>query len=374
MFQPGIDWLSALILVGILQCLGLLYVLLTKPRWPAKVSLIGLFFSLLYLQVEAFFIQTGYLIYVPHLLNTSAPLLLVLGPFTWIYFRGLEKNSISGKSWLHFVPGVLYFAYSFFFFLLPEGYKVQVLMEELHGIPLAEEVVPPWSSDPWGVQGWVIVEGASLHLLFYGLLCWTYIGQRGTGKSKGKLFFLSSALSLSGIILLLSEGGVINGVNIYTTPLPDYLPKVFSSVLTYILSILMLKNGDYFGKAKAKYRKSGLQESLRQSKIKQLEQLFKDEKPYLQQSYSLAQLAKHLNLSPQITSQLINEGMQRRFFELIHDYRIKDAQRRLMSEPEVPKMEYLAYELGYGSKSAFYMAFKKSTGLTPRQYRKKYHS
>lgn len=373
-FQPELDWLSALILCGILQCIGLLYVLWSKPNWPGKMGLMGLFVALLLLQVEAFFIQTGFLIYIPHLLNLSAPFLLTLGPFTWWYFKGVECKKPPQKAWLHFLPAILYFSYSFFFFLQPSQYKIQALVEQFHGVSLMERLIPAWSSDPWGIQGWVIVEGASLHLLTYGLASWLLIGKGLKGKLKSRLFFLSSMLTLSGLILLLSEGGVINGVSIYATPLPDYLPKVFSSILVYTLSILLLKNGDYFGKAKAQYLKSGLQESLRESKIEQLHLLFENEKPYLKQSYSLVQLAEHLHLSPQLTSQLINEGMQKRFFELIHDYRIREAQKRLAQQDDIPKMEYLAYTLGYGSKSAFYTAFKKATGLTPLQYRKKYYS
>jgi len=372
--QPELDWLSALILCGILQCIGLLYVLWSKPNWPGKIGLMGLFVALLLLQIEAFFIQTGYLIYIPHFLNISAPFLLTLGPFTWWYFKGVECKKTPQKAWLHFLPAILYFFYSFFFFLQPSQYKIQALVEQFHGVSLIERLIPAWSSDPWGVQGWVIVEGASLHLLIYGIVSWVLIGKGLKGKLKKRLFFLSGMLTLSGLILLLSEGGVINGVSIYATPLPDYLPKVFSSILVYALSILLLKNGDYFGKAKAQYRKSGLQESLRRSKIEQLHLLFENEKPYLKQSYSLVQLAEHLHLSPQLTSQLINEGMQKRFFELIHDYRIREAQKRLAQEEQIPKMEYLAYELGYGSKSAFYTAFKKATGLTPLKYRLKYQS
>ena len=186
-----------------------------------------------------------------------------------------------------------------------------------------------------------------------------------------RLLFLCSIFTSAGLVMFLSVGGGINGVSIYSTPFPDYFPKLFSSILVYTLSILMLKNGNYFGKPKAKYRNSGLQAGLRQRKIEQLYSLFEDEKPFLQQSYSLTQLAEHLNLSPHLTSQLINEGLQKKFFELIHDYRIKEAKVQLVQTDDLPKMEYLAYALGYGSKSAFYSAFKKETGLTPLQYRKK---
>lgn len=371
-FQAELDWLSTLILCGILQCVGILFVLWTKQAWSGQRALIGLFFALLLLQIEAFLIQTGYLIYTPHLLNVSAPFLLTLGPFTWWYFCSSTRLKLPRRLWLHFLPAVLYFFYSFFFFLQPAQYKVYALIAQFHEQIQIERVFPLWQTDPWGVQGWIIVEGASLHLLSYGALTWFLIGKRTSGRKQMRLLFLSCILVSAGLIMLLSEGGVINGVDIYATILPDYLPKLFSSVLVYTLSILMLKNGDYFGKPKAKYRKSGLQDSLRQRKIEQLYLLFEHEKPFLQKSYSLSQLANHLQLSPHLTSQLINEGLQKKFFELIHDYRMKEAKSQLEQNAEVPKMEYLAYDLGYGSKSAFYTAFKKETGLTPLQYRQKY--
>ncbi|NRB51243.1 MAG: AraC family transcriptional regulator [Saprospiraceae bacterium] len=369
-FQAELDWLSTLILCGILQCLGLLYVLWSKPKWAGQLALLGLFLALLFLQVEAFLIHTGYLYYTPHLLNISAPFLLTLGPFTWWYFLSSTRQDLPRTLWLHFLPALLYFFYSFFFYLQPAQYKIYALIVQFHGHVEVERVFPIWKTDPWGVQGWVIVEGASLHLLSYGFLTWLLIGKKTAGKHQVRLLFLSCILACAGMIMLLSEGGVINGVDIYSSLLPDYFPKLFSSVLVYTLSILMLKNGDYFGKPKARYRKSGLQDGLRQRKIQQLLILFEQEKPFLQQSYSLTQLADHLSLSPHLTSQLINEGLQKKFFELIHDYRVKEAKVQLAQKADLPKMEYLAYELGYGSKSAFYAAFKKETGLTPLQYRK----
>ncbi len=373
-FQAELDWLSTLILCGILQCLGLLFVLWTKPKWAGQQALIGLFLALLLLQTETFLIQTGYLIYTPHLLNVSAPALLTLGPFVWWYFLSSTRQKESSSLWFHFLPALLYFGYSFFFFLQPAQYKIYALLAQFHAHVPMERVFPIWQTDPWGVQGWIIVEGASLHLLSYGVFTWILIGKRASGKQQLRLLFLSCILAFAGLIMLLSEGGVINGVNIYSTLLPDYFPKLFGSVLVYTLSILMLKNGDYFGKPKARYRKSGLQASLRQRKIEQLQLLFEQEKPFLQRSYSLAQLADHLRLSPHLTSQLINEGLQMKFFELIHDYRMKEAKTQLAHNADIPKMEYLAYNLGYGSKSAFYSAFKKETGLTPLQYRHKYIS
>lgn len=369
-FHAELDWLSTLIICGILQCVGLLYVLWSKPRWAGQLALLGLFLALLLLQIEAFLIHTGYLVYTPHLLNISAPFLLTLGPFTWWYFLSSTRQDLTPSLWLHFLPALLYFVYSFFFYLQPADYKIYALLAQFHGDVQVDRVFPIWRTDPWGIQGWVIVEGASLHLLSYSILCWLIIGKRTQGKQYMRLLFLSGILACAGMIMLLSEGGVINGVNIYSTLLPDYFPKLFSSLLVYTLSIMMLKNGDYFGKPKARYQKSGLQESLRQRKIQQLLVLFEKEKPFLQQSYSLGQLADHLSLSPHLTSQLINEGLQKKFFELIHDYRIKEAKVQLAYRADLPKMEYLAYTLGYGSKSAFYSAFKKETGLTPLQYRK----
>jgi AraC-like DNA-binding protein len=64
--------------------------------------------------------------------------------------------------------------------------------------------------------------------------------------------------------------------------------------------------------------------------------------------------------------------LQQNFFDFINRYRIEEAQRLLTDPPDkkITVLEVL-YECGFNSKSSFNTLFKKHTGLTPSEFKKK---
>jgi AraC-like DNA-binding protein len=71
-------------------------------------------------------------------------------------------------------------------------------------------------------------------------------------------------------------------------------------------------------------------------------------------------------------SQILNEELKQSFFDFLGGYRIREAQRLLADEGKAYiKIEEIGQMVGYNSKSAFNTAFRKITGSTPSEYRKK---
>jgi AraC-like DNA-binding protein len=69
-------------------------------------------------------------------------------------------------------------------------------------------------------------------------------------------------------------------------------------------------------------------------------------------------------------SQVINQQTGKNFFDFINSYRITEATTILSEDVENRQnILNLAMSVGFNSKSAFYNAFKKHTGMTPTQYR-----
>lgn len=97
--------------------------------------------------------------------------------------------------------------------------------------------------------------------------------------------------------------------------------------------------------------------------------IMENQRLFVQPGFSLQLLADSCQISAHHLSQVINEEMGCTFFELTNEYRIREAKRILAKEEDTVKMEQLAYELGYKSKSTFFIAFKKATKLTPHKYR-----
>jgi AraC-like DNA-binding protein len=59
------------------------------------------------------------------------------------------------------------------------------------------------------------------------------------------------------------------------------------------------------------------------------------------------------------------------FNDFINSFRIKEAMVQLNEVDQGQKMLDLAYEVGFSSKSAFNAAFKKFTGKTPTQFKRR---
>ena len=70
-------------------------------------------------------------------------------------------------------------------------------------------------------------------------------------------------------------------------------------------------------------------------------------------------------------SRIINEQFGQSYNDLINQYRISEAQKRLVALADKDKTVLeIMYECGFYSKSVFNTAFKKFTGTTPSQFRK----
>jgi YesN/AraC family two-component response regulator len=96
------------------------------------------------------------------------------------------------------------------------------------------------------------------------------------------------------------------------------------------------------------------------------------EKPWLNPDLSLEELAVGIGQKPKMLSAVINETLGQSFFDFINHYRIDEA-KRLLTNPVDKKITVLEvlYAVGFNSKSSFNTLFKKYTGLTPTEFRKK---
>jgi AraC-like DNA-binding protein len=105
--------------------------------------------------------------------------------------------------------------------------------------------------------------------------------------------------------------------------------------------------------------------------IEKLKTFMKNEKPYLDPSLSLNNLAEQLSIPPRHLSQVINDSLNKNFFDLVSDYRI-DETKQMLQDPTNKKKTILEilYDAGFNSKSSFNLLFKKKVGVTPSEYRK----
>jgi len=84
---------------------------------------------------------------------------------------------------------------------------------------------------------------------------------------------------------------------------------------------------------------------------------------------TLSQVAKALNTNPSIISKVINQGFQLNFNDFINNYRIEAVKEKLKAgELKTQTMLGIAFDCGFNSKATFNRAFKKATGLSPKEW------
>ena len=97
-----------------------------------------------------------------------------------------------------------------------------------------------------------------------------------------------------------------------------------------------------------------------------------DEQNYLDADLTLDLVSEKLGLSKSYLSRLINSELKTSFTDFVNHLRIEEA-KLIIQNPTSEKFTLIAIglEAGFNSKSAFNNAFKKYTGLTPSEYKKK---
>ena len=185
------------------------------------------------------------------------------------------------------------------------------------------------------------------------------------------IFSILWILDVFDIILIINSVQVysFSYLNIFYSHSPE---PFFYSVLTYFMLFIELKSGKItkLNQFTSKYGKSALSAAEASTLKEQIIAYMRDKKIYKDSNLTLNVFAKHVNSTPHILSQLINEQFKYNFNDFINLYRIEEAKLMLADKGKNNfTIASIAYDCGFNTLSAFNTAFKKFTGLTPSQYR-----
>lgn len=101
----------------------------------------------------------------------------------------------------------------------------------------------------------------------------------------------------------------------------------------------------------------------------QLLNLMQKNKPYLDSEITLPKLGLMTHLNTYQTSYLINKCFDENFYTFVNRYRLDECKNMLLNkESSHLKILDISFDAGFNSKTAFNTAFKKSTGLSPKEF------
>jgi len=104
--------------------------------------------------------------------------------------------------------------------------------------------------------------------------------------------------------------------------------------------------------------------------IDRLDKKIEDEKSYHNPDLSIEQCAELLGVNSRELSAEIKRAYNCNFTTYINNYRVLEAKIILMKPDALKfKLEAIAEQVGFGSKSTFYAVFKNVTGVTPSYFR-----
>ncbi len=369
-----VDLFALFIFLGIVQAFFLAFFFLSKENRFVKANLFQgiMLISIAFCVLEIFLNYTGYITQVLLLVDFSETFSFLIGPAFYLMIVSLTRGEISKKYYLHFLFAPIYLVLQLPFLLASNEVKYHAYMHSYY-----PDFPHPHN---FGETRWFWVtdnhtEATLISLLLYALLGLYEVVRAFRIKKESFWKPISPTLCTlrAGLFQLLTFFALIVVVKLFNrNDTGDHLFAAYLTIPIYLTSFRVIRQSGFFKQAnlteQQKYKSSTLTEEQQKAALEKLKIFMNTEKPFLQSDFSLPQLADRLKLSVHIVSQIINDGLGKSFFEMTAEYRVEASKQLLTDQPNI-KIEEIAEQVGYNSKSSFNTAFKKITGKTPSEFR-----
>jgi AraC-like DNA-binding protein len=375
---------DVIIFLGVFQGLFLSWFFIKRGQKDKKANLYqGLLLLFLSLNIfEEWLNNTGYIVKILAITNFSEPSNFTFGPLLYLYVVNILNPERKKKDWVHFILAIFWLFYMVFQFIQPNEAKYNSYIDTKHPDWGFLDVSYGISDDPIGIRRY-INQLTAIQLIIYLSSVIIVISRKF--RSLGHKLFKTDNESLILLRNTLIHFLLIFLIYIATkayfgmrSDVGGYLIAAYISFMIYSTSYQVLNKSEFFNQPVSflsfplmKYQKSSLSEENKEMILSKIRKEMDDNKYFTNNLASLSGLAKQINETSHHVSQVINEKLNKNFFELLASYRVEHA-KKLIEKDKDSKLtvEELADLVGYNSKSSFNNAFKSITSQTPSEYRK----
>jgi len=367
-----------LIIIGSFLCIRLTLYLLIKQSIKANsnkylgILVLSLGIPLIVSMAHRFDV----LEYIAPIIGPHAMGHFLVGPLTYFYVQSCTQKGFTfgTRQWIHFAPFIIEIILNIPFFMESSAFKLD-FYEKFVG-----------EGQLFSIQYLMPIK--LIHGLTYFALCIRMIFQyqqhiQNTSSNSDKIFhrwllFFVFIVALPILMLIYVAFTEFIASQRYLIFLLGYLIFYISIDIAILLKPELFQTfpnrtpqPESSEAKKQKYESSNLAEDKKEDYAHRLRNHLESKKTYRASDLSLSQLSDQIEIPAHYVSQVINEKLGTNFLDLINQYRVQDVKEQF-ANPD--KNHYtimsLAYDAGFNSKSTFYSAFKKHTGMTPSAYKK----
>lgn len=313
-------------------------------------------------------IYSGKVIHIIHIFRLDSPLHFLLGPTIYLFtLSSLNPNFNYKKIYLlHLIPFLINFIYFLPFYINSSGYKLNHYLN----LTADETVLMPMQ--------YLLKATSLISYLLAQIFLFKKYHIKNLPNSKSNHYQISWFVIYFGSQFILTTAGLIE----YFTDLSFFgnSYRFVINMITFFLYCIMIEllffprllygNTTIEKEIKEKYSRSKLSNEVKETILKQLNDFMKEsKKPFLDENFSLVEVSKILKISSQQLSQVINEKTHLNFNDFVNAHRIEEAKIMLLSiSYSKLTIDAIAQKSGFHSRSAFYAAFKKHSGTTPKEF------
>ncbi len=381
--------------LGLIVLIGISFII---RKVPFAYKILGT--SLLTMGIilfTTFLIQSGLMFSYPIFFRISSPFQYAMGPLFYFFVLFLFYPSKKWKPiyWLSFLPFLLHLIELIPLYVLPPGEKIKIIENNMvdpfekvklgiltyfiHGILkalfvflysfLAFNIIRPLISNsrhPIFVRNsllvkWVLIEiGIKWLMVCFILISFifhSYLPHYAQRIWEG-VFFLDTVFT---VVFVLVNPGLLQGVKWNESPVKSVREKSRQGNKLQV-------NGEPGTGDDAEFFEMNAEKS---EIIKMIDEYMQIEQPFLEQDFSIGRMAAGIGEKPYKISKAIKEYYGISYSDLVNKYRFKYMKEQVKTNEKWQQfsIEAMIFQAGFGSRNAFYSAFRKShPNVSPTEF------